>query len=125
MNSNYATGLQHVGIPTEHLGMSVDFYKKLGFKVYFRSDDVVFMKLNALLIELYINSNTSRKAGAIDHISLNVKDVESVFSEFRSSGFKILDSEIKSLPFFENGVRFFTIEGPNGEKIEFNELIKK
>ena len=35
----------------------------------------------------------------------------------------MLDSEINSLPFFEKGVRFFTILGPNAEKIEFNQII--
>ena len=26
------------------------------------------------------------------------------------------------LPFWENGVKFFTIEGPNKEKVEFSQL---
>ena len=30
---------------------------------------------------------------------------------------------IHFLPFWENGVRFFTIEGPNKEKIEFSQYL--
>lgn len=123
MDIDCITGLQHIGIPTDCPDISVDFYIKLGFEVHFKSDTVIFMKLNELLIELYEGNNISRKAGAIDHISLNVEDVESVFNTMKSLSFKILDSEIQTLPFFENGVRFFTIEGPNGEKVELNQIL--
>ncbi|MDD3243533.1 MAG: VOC family protein, partial [Eubacteriales bacterium] len=31
--------------------------------------------------------------------------------------------EVKGLPFWANGVRFFTILGPNAEKIEFSQML--
>jgi lactoylglutathione lyase len=37
--------------------------------------------------------------------------------------FKMLDQQVNGLPFWENGVKFFTIEGPNKEKIEFCEKL--
>ena len=36
---------------------------------------------------------------------------------------KMLDQQVNGLPFWENGVKFFTIEGPNKEKIEFCEKL--
>ena len=44
--------------------------------------------------------------------------------EMKSSNcFKILGLQVESLPFWENGVKFFTIEGPNREKVEFCEML--
>lgn len=39
-------------------------------------------------------------------------------------GLRIDDTSVSFLPFFENGVRFFTIIGPNSEKIEFNQIVR-
>lgn len=120
---SHITGLQHIGIPTKSIDSSVSFYNKLGFKVCFKSDIAVFMQLNNLLIELYDSENAIEKTGAIDHIALNSDNVEATFAYCKSIGFKILDKEIKYLPFFEKGVKFFAIEGINGEKIEFNQIL--
>ena len=40
-------------------------------------------------------------------------------------GYKIVEGEDGPilLPFFDKGVRYFTIEGPNKEKIEFNQKL--
>lgn len=61
------------------------------------------------------------KSGAIDHIALNVTDIDAVFSKIKELGYEMLDDNIRFLPFWEYGVRFFTIIGPNKEKIEFCE----
>ena len=44
--------------------------------------------------------------------------------EARSKGYEMVDFGIKELPLFDHGCRFFTIKGPNGEKIEFNQINK-
>ncbi|MFR0790052.1 MAG: hypothetical protein ACLSHW_04940 [Lachnospiraceae bacterium] len=36
-------------------------------------------------------------------------------------GYKVLSNGIEELPFWEKGVAFFIIEGPNKERIEFCE----
>ena len=41
----------------------------------------------------------------------------------KEKGFCILDEEIQFLPFWENGVKFFTLTGPNKEKIEFSQYL--
>ena len=62
--------------------------------------------------------------GAVDHIALNVTDIESVFAWINASEtYQSLDAEIQQLPFFERGVRFFRISGPNGETVEFNQIL--
>ena len=39
------------------------------------------------------------------------------------AGLNTTQDEVHFLPFWENGVRFFTIEGPNKEKVEFSQYL--
>ena len=62
-------------------------------------------------------------AGAIDHISIDVKGIDELFRVIKAKGYKALEGNVCALPFWEYGVSFFTIEGPNKEKIEFCERL--
>ncbi len=122
----YINGLQHIGIPTKEFQKTVDFYESLGFETIYRTingdDDVAFLRIGNLTIETY-TGNAVNKTGSIDHIAIDVTDVEKAFDLAKKSGYKLLDEQINFLPFFENGVRYFTIEGPNAEKVEFNQML--
>ena len=49
---------------------------------------------------------------------------EELFKVVKEAGtFKMLDQQVNGLPFWEHGVKFFTFEGPNKEKIEFCEKL--
>lgn len=121
------TGIQHVGVPTDDIQKSILFYKGLGFGIVWQTineqdgTSVVFLQLGNLIMEVYENKQASMKSGAIDHIALNVTDIGAVFSKIKELGYEMLDDNIRYLPFWEYGVRFFTIIGPNKEKIEFCE----
>lgn len=119
-----AAGLGHIGVPARNLPASVIFYESLGFEKThtFKTPDgakVAFLSFKGLTIELYESKECAQKAGAIDHIAISVTDIDDAFEQIKQKGLKILDDKVQFLPFFENGVRFFTIEGPNAEKIEF------
>ena len=58
-----------------------------------------------------------------DHIALNVRSVDEAFKFVNESGLNNTKDSIHFLPFWENGVKFFTIEGPNKEKIEFSQYL--
>ena len=64
---------------------------------------------------------------ADDHFAIyddDVKNIEELFNVVKEAGtFKMLDQQVNGLPFWEHGVKFFTIEGPNKEKIEFCEKL--
>ena len=70
---NYSTGVQHIGIPTNDIDKTVDFYHKLGFETAFETvneeadEKVVFLKLGTLVVEAYENHAAVLRAGAIDH----------------------------------------------------------
>lgn len=125
--NNHLNGVQHIGIPTNNLEKTIAFYHSLGFTTACRTvnekadEPVAFLQSGNLIIEAYENGNAVQKTGAIDHIALDVKDIDSLFEKIHAAGFRLLDTSVQSLPFWEHGVRFFTIIGPNAEKIEFCE----
>lgn len=122
-------GIQHIGIPTNDIEATIEFYEKLGFEVALRTvneeanEQVAFLKLHTLVIETYENKAACLKAGAIDHVAIDAKDIEKVFEMINASGLNTTNDSIHFLPFWENGVRFFTIEGPNKEKVEFSQYL--
>lgn len=126
---NYSTGVQHIGIPTNDIDKTVDFYHKLGFETVFETvneeadEKVVFLKLGTLVVEAYENHVAVFRAGAIDHVALDVKDIEEIYQYINQAGLNTTQDSIHFLQFWENGVKFFTIEGPNKEKVEFSQYL--
>lgn len=119
----FINGLQHIGIPTDDMEATIGFYNKIGFEIAYETvnegDRVVFLEAGGLILETYEVTNPKKEHGAIDHIAIDVKDIEKVFDEINKMGLNNLSDTIHFLPFWKNGVRFFNIEGPNNEKIEF------
>lgn len=120
-----ATGLQHIGIPTNDFAKTLEFYKALGFEVAYQTDNngelVAFLKLGDLMIETYQNFKAVGENGAVDHIAINVTDVEEARRIADSMGLNVIEEG--ALPFWKNGVKYFTILGPNHEKLEFNQYL--
>ena len=132
-------GLQHIGLPVTNLERSKAFYTELGFAEMMRTElprasesvQVAMMHHEGLIIELYQLEQeerqeiAKRKDGHIDHLALDVMDIEQAYKEISAAGLEILeDNPPVFLPFWEHGVRFFTIRGPDGEKIEFNQILR-
>ena len=126
---NYSTGVQHIGIPTNDIDKTVDFYHKLGFETAFETvnkeadEKVVFLKLGTLVVETYENHAAVLRAGAIDHVALDENDIVDLYQFVTEVGLNTTQDRIHFLPFWENGVKFFTIEGPNKEKVEFSQYL--
>lgn len=125
----YSTGIQHIGIPTNDIEKTIAFYKELGFETALQTinkeadEKVAFLKLKTLVIETYENKAAKLESGAIDHVAVNVNDIEEVYQYISEKKLNTTNDTIHFLPFWENGVRFFTIEGPNMEKIEFSQYL--
>ena len=120
-------GLQHIGVPARNMEETITFYEKLGFETAFETvndgNRVVFLKFASLVIETYESRDTAMKSGAIDHIALDVKDIEKTYELINQEGLNTTKDTIHFLPFWGNGVKFFTIEGPNKEKVEFSQYL--
>ena len=120
-----STGLQHIGIPTNDYQKTLDFYTALGFEVVYETvnngEKVAFMQLGDLMIETYENGKAVGVNGAVDHVAINVTDVDE--ARRRADEMKLNVIEANQLAFWENGVKYFVILGPNHEKIEFNQYL--
>lgn len=145
MESNYIylegnfKGLQHIGIPVTNLSNSIDFYSKLGFRKILASTvnvpeendkiQVAMMEQKGVILELYqvtekaMEELRNRKDGHVDHIAFDVNDVDKAFLEIKGSKIKMIESEPVLLNFWKNGCKYFAIRGPDGEKLEFNQIL--
>ena len=123
--SRIATGLQHIGVPTNDIEKTIQFYTALGFEVAHRADNkgelVAFLKLGDLVIETYQNGRAVGQTGAVDHIAINVTDVDEARRIADTMRLEVIEEG--QLPFWDNGVKYFTILGPNREKLEFNQYL--
>ena len=123
--TSIATGLQHIGVPTNDIERTIAFYTALGFQVAHRANNngelVAFLQLGDLMVETYQNGKAVGQAGAVDHIAINVTDVDKARRIADDMNLEVIEEGC--LPFWTNGVKYFTILGPNREKLEFNQYL--
>ena len=116
-------GLQHVGIPTKKFDESGDFYQSLGFKLVNTEDNqgsrVGFYQLGSLMLESWESPQEApEKIGAINHIALETNDINRAFAEVQKLNVQFVEDGIQSLPYWENGIKYFNFYGPNKEIFE-------
>lgn len=126
---DYCDGVQHVGIPAEDLAATCKFYEELGFENVHQAEfgegpqHVCFLKFQNLVLECYDEKNPVKKAGAIDHFAINCTDIDGAYKFALEKGYKVVSDGIEALPFWEKGIRFFIIEGPNKERVEIDQIL--
>ena len=85
----FTTGVQHIGIPTNDINKTIEFYEALGFNIAYRTvngaEEVAFLQLHNLMIETYQNYQAKMEYGAIDHIAIDVKNIEDLHHARQSS----------------------------------------
>ncbi len=125
--ASHTLGLQHLGLPTADMKATLNFYQLLGFTLAHSAvcngGRVCFLTLGDLCLETYESGETAQKPGAIDHFCLSVDDVDAAFEAVKATGYAPIESEIRFLPFWERGVRFFNVLGPNGETVELGQIL--
>ena len=63
--------------------------------------------------------------GAINHWAFDTPDIEAAFENAKELGLNFKDNEIQHIDsFWEHGIRYFNVYGPNGETIEFCQIVK-
>ena len=126
MDTTKFIGAEHIGIPCRDIEETISFYEKLGFSLDWRTTsgtNVAFLSLGDMVIETYEAESLSKVNGAVDHIAIRVKDVESLYKEALAEGYEIASDGLECLPFLENGVKFFKFYGPNRELLELLERL--
>ena len=119
---DYITGLDHVGVPTMDMEATIAFYEAIGFKTIYEAlnngSRVLFMECQGVTIETYEVEKAAGVRGAIDHLALKVSDLDKALEEAKKLEYPIVEGPC-FLNFWDNGTRYFMIQGPNGEIVEF------
>ena len=124
--------LDHLGIATSDLEKSVNWYVDvLGFEVFGEciAEDgtpIKFIKNDqGIKYEIFQLPNLGpEEVDHINHISLVSDDIEKDYEYCVSKGFKVTTDGIQGIgTAWEKGCRFFKIEGPSGEQIEFDQIL--
>ncbi len=129
--------IQHIGIPVTDSKKSEGFYQQLGFKNVMSATfeqqgekgTVAMMMRDRMIIELYqmpekeLVEIRNRKNGHIDHIAFDVDDIDKAFEELKAASFSISEEQPVFLSFWKNGCKYFNITGPDGERLEFNQIV--
>lgn len=127
--SVFTTDLQHSGMPAKDLDETIEFYTtKLGFEVagIFHNGEnrCAFLRYGHLTIETWEGDPAPGVTGAINHWAFNTPDIEAAWDNAQELGLSIKEHEIQSIPtFWDNGIRYFNVTGPNGETIEFCQIV--
>lgn len=130
--------IQHIGIPVTDIKRSEAFYQRLGFSKRMQANFpygidekgvCIMMKMGSVTIELYempepgLSEIKGRKNGHIDHIAFDVADIDETFRVLKEAGYPIQEAAPVKLDFWSNGCRYFNILGPDGERLEFNQIL--
>lgn len=129
--------IQHIGVPVTDMERSEAFYKSLGFRNVMAATfelsggrgNVAMMRLHDMIIELYqlpendLKEIRTRGNGRIDHIAFDVDDIDQTFNELKNNSFNILEEQPVFLSFWKRGCKYFNITGPDGERLEFNQIL--
>jgi len=131
MSKGNVKGLSHIGIMVKDLDASVDFYKRLGFvldneeSIPARNVRLAFMSAGTCLIELVERADYEpRPAGVVDHIALEVDDIDAAVASANEKGISINAAEINAANIL-GGIRNVFFVGPDGERLEFFEYAPK
>jgi len=130
LNENI-TGLGHMGLPTLDMDATIKFYRFWGFRIIhtkLNAGNIVnFIRKGNCIIETYEDKAAVKAWGAIQHIALNVQNADEAFPLVKAicerEGYKMIDDHVMALPFWDKGIRYFNIEGPNHEVVEFCEIV--
>ena len=124
MRKGKITGLAHIGVFVRDMDKSIDFYKRLGFKLDKEEQlgiRLAFLSAGTCLIELVEKTDIPlRDAGVVDHVAVVVDDIVAAIENAKEQGIEIDASKISEVPIL-GGVKNVFFDGPDGERLEFFE----
>lgn len=129
--------IQHIGIPVTNIITSEQFYANLGFENVMQATFMhngeegicIMMKQGNIIIELYqmpqaeLNAIAARKDGHVDHVAFDVTDIDKIFAMMKDAGYNVIEPAPVFLQFWKNGCKYFNVSGPDGERLEFNQIL--
>lgn len=122
-------GLHHIGVKVRDAQTSVRFYEELlDFKKTdeFRNGNshLTFMRAGTCVLELIEKPEIERMpAGNIDHVALDVDNIEEIVEKLKARRVEFVNGEINHCDWIYGGVKNIFFKGPDGERIELFEVI--
>ena len=127
-----------MGIMTDKIDELASWYQdQLGFEFSERHTlpgdpdlDLLFLSKGNLTVELIQVGDgagfSELTHGRWDHFALDCSDLKGHLERMKAKGIKVADSDgddpVLLENFLDRGVGYFTLESPNGEKVEFNSV---
>ena len=97
MENKYGiVGVAHVGLPTNDLQKTVEFYKSLGFEEIMQTynekagEKVAFLQIKNYCIETFENRQAAMSDGAYQHVALDVEDIESMYQKICNEKYTVI-----------------------------------
>ena len=124
-------GLAHIGIMVKDAEVSMDFYmNKLGFELQAVQEmgptKLVFLNAGTCQIELVQKPDLEpRQPGPVDHIAIEVEDIEPLMERLKAQGVRFETETFSFAKDLLGGVRNVFFRGPDDERIEFFDYMKK
>lgn len=119
----YNRPIDHINLSVPNLDDAVEFYTNtLGFKIVgeFQKGDMKFVFVSNGTITYEIMQKTEFQIGTLEHMAYSSTDLQKDYDYFKSVKPDILMTEINFVAeLFDNGMNFFFIKSPTGERIEF------
>jgi lactoylglutathione lyase len=114
-------GLHHAGLYVSSLERSIAFYRdtfalELAERVTFGGEEIAFLSMGSGRLELIEAAGSARPTGVIDHVALEVDDLDRTIDRLRQRGVKLLDAAPVAVPVLH--ARIFFCLGPDRERIE-------
>ncbi len=128
------TGLAHVGLFIKDVARSAAFYTDiLGFEKIWENINpspegdvkVIFVRRGGLVIELVQFPAPERRAdGFFDHVALAVTGLDDMIARLTQRGVDFETGSRTDAPHvFPKGSRWIMFRGPDGERLELNEIL--
>lgn len=119
----YNREIDHINLSVPNIQEAVDFYTGvLGFKIvgeYFLGQ-MRFVFVSNGTISYEIMQKPEFAVGVLEHMAYSSTDLQKDFDYFKQLDSNLILSEINFIQgLFENGMYFFFIKSPTGERIEF------
>jgi lactoylglutathione lyase len=119
-------GLHHAGIVVANLERSIAFYRdvfglEVAERLDFGGERLAFLQLGAARLELIASAPQARRTGVVDHVALEVRDLDGLRRHLEQRGVTLVDRGPVDVPGLNARILFCL--GPDSERIELLERL--
>ena len=131
-NENALRGLAHIGVETDNIEKSLDFYvNTLGFAfssktVLPNGVELAFVEAGSCVVEFVCRPGAKPAGdGVVSHFAIEVKNIDALVADLKTKGV-VFDTDAPNLmPDLCGGVKGIFFRGPSGEHLEFFEYLNR